>query len=45
MIDFVFFKNGDNVTISLKEYGIDYTLIPYSDHPPVYFNFTMEKIK
>ena len=45
MIDFIFFKNANNVAINFKDYGIDSALLSYSDHPPIYFNFTMEKIK
>ena len=42
MIDYVFFKNGIDANINLLDYGIDKTLLPYSDHPPIYFNFTID---
>ena len=41
MIDFVFLRNGNNIKIDLVDYGVDDSLLLYSDHPPVYFNFIL----
>jgi len=43
MIDFIFLRDGDNLKINLIDYGVDKTLLLYSDHPPIYFNFSLDK--
>ena len=39
MIDFVLLRDGNNTEINLLDYGVDDSLLLYSDHPPIYFEF------
>ena len=41
MIDFVFLRNGYDIKIDLLDYGVDDSLLLYSDHPPIYFDFIL----
>jgi len=41
MIDFIFLRDGNNIKINLIDYGVDDSLFLYSDHPPIFFNFTL----
>ena len=41
MIDFVLLRDGKNIKINLLDYGVDDSLLLYSDHPPIYFEFIL----
>ena len=43
MIDFIFLRHGNDTEINLIDYGIDDSLFLYSDHPPIYFSFLLNK--
>ena len=43
MIDFIFLRDGLDITIDLIDYGVDDSLLSYSDHPPIYFDFILHK--